>query len=87
MQQTDTHRGDIISYALNMLDCDTKLMTSPLTKRCLWFTQFHFPFPAYIRIIQDLKKRPMDSHAEKAWVVMSESYEARFVNVERDSHF
>jgi hypothetical protein len=62
-----------------MLECDTKLMTSPLTKRFLWLVHFHFPFPAYIQIVQDLRRRPGSEQAEQAWEVMSDNYDARFV--------
>ncbi|KAK6502402.1 hypothetical protein TWF506_002983 [Arthrobotrys conoides] len=76
-QQSDLHRSTAVSYALTMLECDTKLMSSPLIKCYRWFINFHFPFPAYIHILQNLKKRPGEIHAERAWEVMSESYEAR----------
>ncbi|KAK6522218.1 hypothetical protein TWF281_002785 [Arthrobotrys megalospora] len=76
-QQSDLHRGTAVSYALTMLECDTKLMRSPLIKCYRWFVNFHFPFPAYIHILQNLKKRPAENHAEKAWDIMSENYEAR----------
>ncbi|KAL9041218.1 MAG: hypothetical protein Q9214_004182 [Letrouitia sp. 1 TL-2023] len=83
-QQTDTQCNAAFFYALGMLECDTKLMTSPLTKGYLWFIHFHFPFPAYIHILQDLRKRPTEDQAEKAWEVMSENYEARIMNVKQD---
>ncbi|KAK6330797.1 hypothetical protein TWF718_002996 [Orbilia javanica] len=76
-QQSDFHRGTAVSYALKMLECDTKLMSSPLIKCYRWFVNFHFPFPAYIHILQSLKKRPTEEYAEKAWEIMSENYEAR----------
>ncbi|RYP24670.1 hypothetical protein DL765_000397 [Monosporascus sp. GIB2] len=83
-QQTDTQRNAAISHALRMLECDTKLMTSSLTRGYHWFLHFHFPFPAYIHILQNLKKRPAEDYAEKAWDVMSNNYEARFMNAKLD---
>ncbi|KAK9319080.1 C6 zinc finger domain protein [Lipomyces orientalis] len=81
VQQTDTQREAAISHALSMLECDTKLMTSPLTKGYLWLLHFYFPFTAYIHILQGLRKRPpTEDHAEKAWEVMSDNYEARVMN-------
>lgn len=67
-----------LSYAMTMLQCDTKLMTSPLTKGFRWFTRFYLPFPAYIRIAQILQRQPISDKAEQAWEVMSNNYEARF---------
>ena len=86
MQQTDTQRNAAISHALSMLECDTKIMTSPLTKGYFWLIQFHFPFPAYIHIVQDLKRRPVWEHAEKCWEVMSHNYEARFMSMKQDDN-
>ncbi|KAF4967704.1 hypothetical protein FSARC_4764 [Fusarium sarcochroum] len=74
-----------VSYAIQWLECDTKLTGSPLTKGFHWFLQLYFPFPAYIRIIQDLKTRPLSSEAERAWKVMNDNYEARF-DPESDVH-
>lgn len=86
MQQTAAQRDAAFSQALSMLECDTKLMTSPLIKGYLWLVHFHFPFLAYIHIVQDLRRRPIGEHAEKAWEVMSANYEARFMNVEQDDN-
>lgn len=76
--QTNAQRNVALSYALTMLDCDTKIMTLPLTKGYRWLLQFYFPFPAYVHIVQELKRRPVGEHAEQAWEVMSAHYDARF---------
>ncbi|KAF7176468.1 hypothetical protein CNMCM7691_002786 [Aspergillus felis] len=76
-QQTDAQRNAALSYALEMLECDTRLRVSPLTRRYLWLVDFHVPALAYIHVLNDLKKRPTASHAGKAWQAMSENYEAR----------
>ena len=83
VQQTDTQRDTANSHALSMLECDTKLMTSDLTKGYHWHIDCHFPFPAYIHLFQDLKKRPVEKHAEKSWEVMSENFEAHYMKVEQ----
>ncbi|KAF2815350.1 uncharacterized protein BDZ99DRAFT_378049 [Mytilinidion resinicola] len=85
VQQTDTDRDAAISHALSMLECDTKLMTSPLTKGYLWLVHMYFPAPAYFHILQNMKKRPIGKHNEKAWEVMSDNYEARFKKIENDN--
>ncbi|KAF3028651.1 hypothetical protein E8E15_010633 [Penicillium rubens] len=83
-QQTDTQRNVGISYALRMLECDTNLMTSPLTKGYLWLVHFHFPFPAYVHLLQELKKRPVEEHADRVWEVMSNNYEVRMMDAKED---
>ncbi|KAI3006725.1 transcriptional regulator family: Fungal Specific TF [Aspergillus niger] len=76
-QQTDAQRYAALSYALEMLECDTKLRVSPLTSRYRWFVDFHVPALAYIHVLNHVKKRPTGRHTGKAWQAMSENYEAR----------
>lgn len=78
MQQTDSQRDAALFHAVSMLECDTKLVTSSLAKGYLWLVNFHFPFPAYIHLFQDLRRRPVGDHAERTWEIMSDNYEARF---------
>lgn len=67
-----------IPYAFRMLECDTKIMRSPLTKGYIWMAEMHFPFPGYVHIVQELKRNPLSKHAEKAWETMGENFDARF---------
>ena len=76
--RTEAQRDAATSHALRMLECDTKLMTSPLTKGFLWLNHFYFPFSAYIQIVQDLKTRPYNEQSRHAWENMSENYDAWF---------
>ena len=78
LRQTEAQHDTATSHALRRLECDTKIMTSPLTKRFLWLNHFHFPFPAYIQIVQDLRRRPISEQARQAWEVMSDNYETWF---------
>ncbi|KIW88149.1 uncharacterized protein Z519_11260 [Cladophialophora bantiana CBS 173.52] len=78
IRQTDAQRDIATAYALRMLECDTKTMTSMLTKGFRWLNNWHFPFPAYIQVAQDLRSRPMSSHARQAWDIISDNYEAWF---------
>ncbi|KAE8136518.1 hypothetical protein BDV38DRAFT_284003 [Aspergillus pseudotamarii] len=87
MQQTDEQRDIAISYALNIIECDTKLMTSPLTKGYRWLIDFHFPFPAYIYILKDLRKRPTLEHADRIWRTISNDWEARFKDMQKVNPF
>ena len=82
IKQTDAHRDDGISCSLAMLKCDTKLMTSPHSKGHQWLIAVWFPFPAYIQLVQDLKKRPTSDHAEETWEIISDNYEAHFKHAE-----
>ena len=76
LRQTEAQHDAATSYAIRMLKCDTKIMTSSLTKGFLWLNHLHFPLPAYIQIVQDLKRRPTSEQTQQAWDAMSDNYEA-----------
>lgn len=68
-----------LAHALRMLECDTHLMTSPLTQGYRWHAHFHFPFLAYTFIVQHLRKRRDTTPPEQvdaAWEAMSANFEA-----------
>ncbi|XXH05440.1 hypothetical protein Hte_011867 [Hypoxylon texense] len=77
IEQTDAKRKAAVFYALDMLECDTKLMASSLTQGYLWLIHFEFPFPAYVHIFQDLRKRPNEDYAKRAWDAMNDNYKVR----------
>ena len=79
--QAKAQRNEALPHALDMLECDTKIMASPLTKGFLWISHYNFPFLAYIHLLQDLRRHPVSEQAEQAWEVMSGNYEARFSSV------
>jgi hypothetical protein len=63
-------------HAIRLLECDTKIITSPKTKPYLWLMSIHFPGPAYVHLLKSLGKRPRNANANRAWQVLSENYEA-----------
>lgn len=67
-----------IQHAFRMLECDTNMLTSSLTRGYTWIIAFYFPFPAYIHLVQEMAARPTGNHTEKAWELMNKNYEARF---------
>lgn len=85
--QTDSQCDAAISYAQRMLECDTKLLSSPLTKGYRWLLNFYFPLPAYLHIVQDLTKRPLTDHTAWSWQAMNENYRARVWDPKQSSMF
>jgi hypothetical protein len=75
--QTDAEKDRAVSQALRYIECDTQILSSPLCRRFEWYTKMYSFFPAYIHVIQDLRKRPMQSQAQRAWEVMSVDWAAR----------
>lgn len=76
LHQADAQREAVLTYALRMLECNTKLMTSPLIRGFIWMVHSYFPFIGYIQIIQHLKWRPMSARAPEAWEAMNNNYSA-----------
>ncbi|EFR05340.1 C6 zinc finger domain-containing protein [Nannizzia gypsea CBS 118893] len=85
-KQPDPHHAIGISYALRMLECDTNLMASPHIKGYLWLVQFHFPFLAYIHLLQGLKRWPITNHTETAWKAMTTNYMLRIAGSNQEEH-
>jgi hypothetical protein len=69
-----------------MLSCDTTILTHPSTTKHTWFLFFHFPFPAYIHILQYLKREPLAAQAKLCWKTMSDSCAVRFADPEQEEH-
>ncbi|EMD86139.1 hypothetical protein COCC4DRAFT_162180 [Bipolaris maydis ATCC 48331] len=84
--ESDEKYGASLVHARTMLECDTMLMGSPLTKAFRWIIYLHFPFPAYVHLIQDLKRRPLSNHADLAWQAMSDNCSARFVGLHNEDN-
>jgi hypothetical protein len=86
-QPTDAQRDAGIAHALSMIECDTKIMSQKHLKMYRWLIYLNFPFPAYVHVAQDLRKRPLSAHAQVAWKTMSENSAVRFVDVDaRERH-
>ncbi|KAI1324744.1 hypothetical protein F5Y16DRAFT_380269 [Xylariaceae sp. FL0255] len=84
-QPTEAQRAAAMSFAFTILENDTKVMSSELTKGFTWLTSFFFPAPAYIHLAQCVKRKPLGPQADRAWQLMSENHMARFSNT-NDSH-
>ncbi|KAF7554451.1 hypothetical protein G7Z17_g2915 [Cylindrodendrum hubeiense] len=74
---TESQLDAILGHAFRTLECDTKLMSSPLTKGYHWLIEKYFPLPGYMHIVRDIRNRPVSKQAERAWEIMSDSFEAR----------
>lgn len=75
-QPTEVEREKATTFALTMLECDTQIMTSPLTKGFIWLSDMYFPFVAYNHIVQDMRRRPHWSGIQQAWKTMSDNHGA-----------
>jgi hypothetical protein len=79
LQRTTSQHDAATTHALQFLQANTYLLASPLTKkRFHWFHDVYFPFPGYMQIVQDLRRRPDSRFVRQGWNVMSENYMAWF---------
>jgi hypothetical protein len=81
---TDEQRTVAMRAAIDMLEIDTMLMKSELIAGFRWFTQLSFPMPAYVRLAQELKRKPNCAAAEECWAAMSHNHEVRFAQRQSD---
>lgn len=74
---TDIERSTANAYALTIIECDTSLRSSPLTRGFLWAVELWYsPVLAYLHILNGLAKRPNEENADRAWQLLCENYEA-----------
>ena len=67
-------------WAIRWLECDTRLLTSPLTGGFGWMVNMYFPFPAYIQVLHDLRRRPMSKQAARGWDAVSANFAAHITS-------
>jgi hypothetical protein len=77
---TESQRETALQNALMILECDTKIMMSPLTQGYLWLMDHNFPIVGYFQVVQLMRRRPLHAHAQRAWDIMDANFEARFEN-------
>jgi hypothetical protein len=81
--ESEEQRDVGLAFAHRMLECDTVLMTSPLIRHFRWVVYLHFPFPAYVHLVQELKRRPLGQLADRSWQAMSDNCAARLMDLEK----
>jgi hypothetical protein len=86
IQQNSTKLEKLTSHAIRLLQSDNNLLTPSLTAKFKWQLDFHFPFPAYIHLVQDLRRSPQQAQAAQAWEVMDANYSARSILEEPHSN-
>jgi len=76
-QQPGAQREEAsVSHALSMLECDAKVLLSPLAHGYAWFVRLHFPMLAYVHVLRYLRGCPSGDTSRRAWRVLGESYGA-----------
>ncbi|KAK0630755.1 fungal-specific transcription factor domain-containing protein [Bombardia bombarda] len=78
---TDTlepqERDRLFMEAIKVVELDNVLQSSPMLQGFRWYTYQHFPFPAYMFLVSELRERTTGQLCERAWSVMIENHERR----------
>ena len=85
--KTESQRDAALHYSLKMLECDTKIAASPSARRLMWMPDLYFPFIAYISVLEDLRRRPTNKQAERAWEAISLNFETHMIVLYQDTAF
>ncbi|KAI1824003.1 fungal-specific transcription factor domain-containing protein [Xylaria intraflava] len=63
--------------AIRMLEYDGMIQAHERLKGFLWYTKMHFPFPAYVYLLSELRHRTTGDLCERAWEAIFEHAERR----------
>ncbi|KAG4222727.1 hypothetical protein PC116_g28800 [Phytophthora cactorum] len=70
-------REELFVEAIKMIEYDTMIQARDSLKGFLWYTNMHFPFPAYICLLTELRHRTTGELCERAWETICEHADRR----------
>ncbi|OTB11646.1 hypothetical protein K445DRAFT_67853 [Daldinia sp. EC12] len=70
-------REELFVEAIKMIEYDTMMQARDSLKGFLWYTNMHFPFPAYICLLTELRHRTTGELCERAWETICEHADRR----------
>lgn len=76
-QVDENEKDNYFMEALNMVEYDNLIQSSDMLQGFRWYTYAHFPLPAYLCLVSELRHRTTGELCERAWNVMIENHERR----------
>ncbi|KAK3944890.1 fungal-specific transcription factor domain-containing protein [Diplogelasinospora grovesii] len=73
----DAERDALFVEAIRMVEYDNIIQSADTLQGFRWYTYQHFPFPAYIFLVSELRQRTTGDLCERAWAAMIENHERR----------
>lgn len=70
-------RDAFFMEAIRMVEMDNMLQSAEMLQGFRWYTYQHFPLPAYLFLVSELRHRTTGELCERAWNVMIENHERR----------
>ncbi|QLI63586.1 Aurofusarin cluster transcription factor [Metarhizium brunneum] len=73
----EAERDNLFLLSVQMVEYDNAVHSSDALKPFKWFTAHHFPFPAYMFLIQELRRRCSGAVVERAWGAIAANHALR----------
>ncbi|GAP87396.2 putative fungal specific transcription factor domain-containing protein [Rosellinia necatrix] len=67
----------LIIQAIQMIEYDSMMQAHERLKGFLWYTKMHFPFPAYVFLLTELRHRTTGDLCERSWETIFEHADRR----------
>lgn len=73
----EMERENLFIQAVQMIEYDNVVQASDSLQGFKWFTAHHFPFPAYMFLVQELRHRCLGPLVERAWEAAAANHDLR----------
>nr|XP_036583300.1 C6 transcription factor [Colletotrichum truncatum]KAF6792276.1 C6 transcription factor [Colletotrichum truncatum] len=73
----DHERDTLFLEAVQMIEYDNIVQAAESLQGYKWYTYLHFPFPAYMFLVTELRHRLTGPMVERAWDAIAENHERR----------
>ncbi|KAK2616422.1 hypothetical protein QQS21_000664 [Conoideocrella luteorostrata] len=73
----EIERDNLVVLSIQMVEYDNIVHASDSLKPFKWFTSHHFPFPAYMFLVQELRQRCYGPMVERAWEAVASNHKLR----------
>ncbi|UPK96557.1 hypothetical protein LCI18_007492 [Fusarium solani-melongenae] len=73
----EIERDNLFLQATQMIEYDNVVQSSESLRPFKWYSMHHFPFPAYMFLVQELRHRVSGPMVERAWDAISKNHQLR----------
>lgn len=77
MPLKEIERDSLFLQATQMIEYDNVVQSSESLQPFKWYSMHHFPFPAYMFLVQELRNRISGAMVERAWEAITANYDLR----------
>jgi hypothetical protein len=73
----EAERDMLFLEAIQMIEYDNVVQSAESLQGYKWYTYLHFPFPAYMFLVTELRQRTAGAMVERAWDAITENHQRR----------